>query len=151
MSPLFSKIKTTGTLTLCPSTILARTGNDWSWKYSYLYIFLFLPMDSTCSYCSLSFSLYNPSYPGAGPTQESKGVTIHRWRHQVHAHCPPAPAVPLGSVETSLNLAALQPQDQETLCKVVHGLKLEAGKLWYIKGGGLVITVEQNALVKREK
>lgn len=96
-------------------------------------------------------ALYNPSYPGAGPAQESKGVAIHRWQHQVHAHCPPAPAVALGAVETSLHSAALQPHDQEALCKVVHGLKPVVGKLRHIKGGGLVVTVQQNALVKKEK
>lgn len=108
-------------------------------------------MDSTCSYSSLSHTLYNPSYPGARPAQESKRVAIHRWRHQVHAHRPPAPAVPLSQVETSFHLAALQPHDQEALCKVVHGLKPVAGKLRHIEGGGLVVTVQQNALVEREK
>lgn len=96
-------------------------------------------------------SVYNASYPGAGPAQESKGIAIHRWWHQVHAHCPPAPVVPLSTVETSIHLAALQTQDHEALCKVVHGLKPVAGKLRHIKGGGLVVTVEQDTLVKRKE
>lgn len=95
-------------------------------------------------------SLYNPSYPGSSPTQECIGVAIHRWRHQVHTHRPPAPAVALSTVETSLHLTSLQPQDQEALCKVVHGFKPVVGKLGHIKGGGLVVRVEQNALRKRE-
>lgn len=94
--------------------------------------------------------LCNPSYPGAGPAEESKGVTIHRWRYQVHAYSPPAPAVPLGTEEASLHLAVLQPQNKEALCEVVHGLKPVAGKLRDIKGGGLVLAVENNALMKRE-
>ena len=142
-------------LFLSPSNIsshgVSTHRNDSSWSTVTTTFSFFLPMDSTCSYSSLSHTLYNTSYPGARPAQESKGVAIHRWRHQVHAHRPPVLDVPLGQVETSFHLAALQPHDQEALCKVVHGLKPVAGKLWHIEGGGLVVTVQQNALVEREK
>lgn len=86
------------------------------------------------------------SYPGAGPAQQSKGVTVPRRRHQVHSHRPPAPAVPLEAVEAPLHPAGLQPQDQETLSKVVHGLEAVGGQLGQVEGGSLVVTVEQETL-----
>lgn len=95
--------------------------------------------------------IYNPSYPGAGPAQKSIGITIRRWRHQVHPHRPPAPAVSLHTVETSLHLTCFQPQNQKALCKVVHCFKPVARKLGHVEGGGLAVRVEQNALGKRGK
>lgn len=93
----------------------------------------------------------NCSYPGARPAKESEGIAINRWRHQVHPHRPPAPAVPLVDVQTPFHSAALQSQDQEALCKVVHGLELDRRELWHVKSGRLVIRVQQNALEEQEK
>lgn len=90
------------------------------------------------------------SYSGAGPAQQSKGVTIDGWRHQVNPHRPPAPAVLLAAVEPLLHLAGLQPQDQETLCKVVHSLEAVSRQLCQVEGGSLVVAVEQNTLEGQE-
>lgn len=89
------------------------------------------------------------SYSGAGPAQQSEGVTIDRWWHQVHPHRPPAPAV-LSAVEPLLHLAGLQPQDQEALSEVVHGLEAVSRQLRQVEGGSLVVAVEQNTLEGRE-
>lgn len=92
------------------------------------------------------------AYPGAGPAQEGKGIAVNRWGHQVHPYGPPAPAVPWVPLLPSLplHLALLQPQDQEALLEVVHVLKPATRQLAHIKGGALVLTVQQNALVRRE-
>lgn len=90
------------------------------------------------------------SYSGAGPAQQSEGVTIHRRGHQVDSHRPPASGVLLAAVEPLLHLPGLQPQGQETLCELVHGLETVSGQLCQVEGGGLVVAVEQDSLRWRE-
>lgn len=90
------------------------------------------------------------SYSRAGPAQQGEGVAVHRRRHQVDPHRPPAPAVLLPALQALLHLAGLQPQDQETLGEVVHGLEAVSGQLGQVEGGRLVVAVEQKTLMETQ-
>ena len=102
------------------------------------------PTESIQSYGSN----HSGSHPGSCPAEQSEGVALHGRSHHVHPNCPPAPAVvlPLRPLDTPLHLAVLQPQDEEALGKVVHGLKADTGQIIDVKGGGVVVAVQQNAL-----